>query len=258
MFGIQMFTLRDFVKTPEDYENTLKRVAEMGYQNVQITPPPHSSFEQTAALLKKHGLKADSAFHTLYGIEGNGELIAKNTAALGTDVVRTDSIRPEFRTTKEGYLESAALLNRCGAELKRQGLKFMYHFHAFEFIKLGDTRGIDILLGETDPELVLFQPDVFWLTAAGCEPSEELKRFKNRVLYMHMKDYVVTTKKTDILEEISQASAPVGTGNLNWDVILKTAKDIGVINFVVEDDMGILNPFESAAQSIANMKKLGF
>ena len=64
-FGIQMYTLRNSMKTPEDYENTLRRVAEMGYTNVQITPPDFAGVEGTQKLLEKYGLKADSAMCSL-------------------------------------------------------------------------------------------------------------------------------------------------------------------------------------------------
>ena len=104
----------------------------------------------------------------------------------------------------------------------------------------------------------MFQPDVFWLTAAGTEPSQSLKRFAGRAEYLHLKDYTIVAANTGTLETIRWASAPVGTGNLNWDGILATAKEIGIRNFVVEDDMGILDPFDSAAQSIAAMKSFGF
>ena len=59
-FGIQMYTLRETMKTPEDYETTLRRVAEMGYTNVQLTPPAFSGAEDTQRLLEKYGLAADS------------------------------------------------------------------------------------------------------------------------------------------------------------------------------------------------------
>ena len=257
-FGIQMYTLRETMKTPEDYETTLRRVAEMGDTNGQLTPPAFSGAEDTQRLLEKYGLAADSAICGVYQIPERLDQIEKDAKTLKTDVVRTDSTRPEARGDTEGYKRFAAHLNLCGAELKRRGLKFMYHFHSFEFVKLGDVRGIDILLGETDPETVLFQPDVFWLTAAGTEPSRSLEMFRGRALYMHLKDYVIVQPDSAVLEETKRASAPVGTGNLDWQHILETARSIGIQNFVVEDDMGVLDPFESARQSIANMKKLGF
>ena len=156
-FGIQMYTLRETMKTPEDYEMTLRRVAEMGYTNVQLTPPAFSSAKDSQRLLEKYGLAADSAICGVYLIPERLDQIEKDAKTLKTDVVRTDSIRNEDRGDAEGYKRFAAHLNLCGAELKRRGLKFMYHFHSFEFVQLGETRGIDILLNETDPENVLFQ-----------------------------------------------------------------------------------------------------
>jgi sugar phosphate isomerase/epimerase len=105
---------------------------------------------------------------------------------------------------------------------------------------------------------VLFQPDVFWLTAAGTEPSSELLKFKGRARYMHLKDYVIVPTELEKIEQTARASAPVGTGNLNLAAILAVAREMGIENFVAEDDMGILDPFESAAMSLVNMKKLGF
>ncbi len=257
-FGIQMYTLRDFMTNEKDLENTLRRVAEMGYQNVQITPPAFTTAQKLSEQLKSFGLKADSAICGLYDIPNRIPEILAAAEALGTDVVRTDSIKPEDRTTADGYHRAAEHLNRCGKALFEEGKKFMYHFHSFEFVKLQNTRGIDILLSETNPRYVMFQPDVFWLTAAGEEPSKALKMFEGRAKYMHLKDYVIVPQSSRKLEETKRASAPVGTGNLNWDGILKTARKIGIENFVVEDDMGVLDPFESAAESIENMKKLGF
>lgn len=254
--SLQMYTLREYMKTPEDFDKTLSRVAEMGYKSVQITPPAFINAPDMAKLLESKGLSADSAICDVYKIPESIEQIARDAEVLKTDVLRTNSIRHEDSTSIEGYKSFAAHLNNCGKLLRSKGLDFMYHFHSFEFIKLGDTRGIDILLNETDPEYVMFQPDVFWLTAAGCEPSRALYTFKDRVRYMHCKDYIITAKNDDTLEVTKNASAPVGTGNLCWPEILRSANDLGIENFVIEDDMGVLDPFESAKQSIENLTKM--
>ena len=254
-YSLQMYTLRAFMKTPEALDTTLSRVAEMGYENVQITPPAFINSVELAKLLEKKGLCADSAMCTVYEIPNQIEQIERNTDALKTSVLRTDSISAEDRKTEAGYRSFAKHLNNCGKLLRSKGLDFMYHFHSFEFIDFGGVRGIDILLGETDPEYVMFQPDVFWLTAAGTEPSRSLEMFKGRAKYIHCKDYVITKSQDPTLEKITNASAPVGTGNLHWAEIFKTAKAMGIENFVVEDDMGVLDPFESAEISLSNLKK---
>lgn len=256
-FSIQMYTLRKSMQTPEDFEKTLTRVAEMGYKSVQITTPNFTSTAVLAKQLYNKGLSADSAFCDVYQIPEKIDQICRDADLLGTNVLRTNSIKSEDRYKADGYHRFAMHLNNCGKLLRSKGLEFMYHFHSFEFIKFSDTRGIDILLSETDPEYVMFQPDVFWLTAAGTEPSRSLEMFKGRARYMHCKDYVITVGNGEKLEEITNASAPVGTGNLNWDDIFKTAKAIGIENFVAEDDMGVLDPFESASISLLNLNKMG-
>lgn len=257
-FGIQTYTLRNSMTTPEGFENTMRCVAEMGYTNVQTRAPGFFGDKELAAMLTGFGLQADSAFCGVYDIPEKLDEIEAGAAALKTDILRTDSIRNEDRYSRAGYESFAQHLNTCGKALNERGLKFMYHFHSFEFIQLDGIRGIDILLNQTDPDYVMFQPDVFWLTAAGTEPSESLKMFAGRATYIHLKDYQVVPNRTAVLEETTRASAPVGTGNLNWPAIFKTAREIGIENFVVEDDMGILDPFDSARQSIENMKKFGF
>lgn len=256
MISIQMYTLRESMKDLAQLDATLAKVAEMGYNSVQITTPGYITPVDLAKLLRSHGLTADSSLCTLYQIPDKIDDACAAAKALGTDVVRTDSIAAADRFSLEGYHKAAEHLNRCGKLLHDRGYKFMYHFHAFEWISLGDTRGMDILLSETDPETVWFQPDVFWLTSAGLEPSAALEKFAGRMQYMHLKDYTVVASGTAVLETTKSASAPVGTGNLCWERILPTAKKLGVTNFVVEDDMGVLDPFESAAISCRNLKAM--
>lgn len=255
-YSIQMYTLRNTMTTPEQLDMTLSRVAEMGYESVQITPPAFTDSVKLAKQLKEKGLSADSAFCDVYAIPESIDNILRDAEALGTKVLRTNSIRPADRNSEAGYRDFAEHLNKCGKLLRAKGLDFMYHFHSFEFISFENTRGIDILLNQTDPQYVMFQPDVFWLTAAGTEPSRSLEMFAGRAKYMHCKDYVIVGTDKQKLELITNASAPVGTGNLHWDEIFKTAKKIGIENFVVEDDMGILDPFDSAKISLPNLKRL--
>lgn len=255
--SLQMCTLWKYMTTPAEFEETLKKVAAIGYQNVQISPPSFTNVAEMAPLLKRCGLAADSAIHTVMSIPQHIDEITQAAAALETDVLRTDSIPYEWRTSAEGYHRFAEHLETCGRLLKARGLDFMYHFHSFEYIKLGDTRGMDILLSETSPEHVMFQPDVFWLTSAGTEPSSELRRYAGRMRYMHLKDYVIVPAGTETLEVTKAISAPVGEGNLNWKAILSTARELGVENLVPEDDFACYcDPFESAAISFRNLQKM--
>jgi len=253
---LQMYTLRKSMETPEDLDNTFRRVADMGYKSIQITPPKFTNTVEMAAQIKNYGLTADSVMCDVYSIPDKLDEIARGAEALGTDVLRTNSIRKEDRLTPEGYKAFAAHMNKCGKLLRDMGLDFMYHFHAFEWIDFGGVRGMDILLNETDPNYVMFQPDVFWMTCAGLEPSRDLELFKGRIRYIHCKDYLITKPRDGVLERFTYASGPVGIGNLRWNDIFKTAERIGVENYVVEDDIGRLDPFDSAQISFDNLTKM--
>ncbi len=254
--GLQMYTLRNFTKTPDDFKATLKKIADIGIENVQITPPGFFSVEETAQLLKDNGLHADSVFRPTTKVVDMIEGAKRDADILGVDVLRTDSIPNELRDSADGYRRYAEIMNAEGRACKAAGLRYIYHFHAFEWINFDGVRGIDILRNETDPEAVMFQPDVFWLTNAGTEASVSLKLFAGRAFYMHVKDYAIRKLKGKI-EDVPFHFASVGTGNLNWDGIIKSANEIGIERFVIEQDECEGDPFEAVKLSFENLNKMG-
>lgn len=254
--ALQMYTMRDYMNDITQVADTLQKVSAIGYRNVQISVPAFMTVRQLREMLDANGLKADSVFAPSMTIPENIDNILEMAQLLGTDVLRTDSIPKDLCGSPEDYRTYAAQLNADGALLHSHGIKFYYHFHAFEFIRFAQCRGIDILLNETDPDTVGFQPDVFWLTAAGTEPSTSLKLFKGRAEYMHVKDYVILPR-LGVIEDVQRTFAPVGMGNLHWPGIIKTADDIGIKRFVVEQDNCDGDPFEAIRASFDNLRGMG-
>ena len=255
--ALQMYTLRRHMNDLAQLKETLRRVAEIGYKNVQISVPDYMSVEELQSELERNGLAADSVFAPSMKITGMVNEITHSAQILRTDVVRTDSIPQEWAGSPQGYRDYAKVLDEAGSALASRGLKFYYHFHAFEWINFEDgVRGIDILLNDTNPETVGFQPDVFWLTAAGTEPSSSLALFRGRARYMHVKDYAIV-RRTGILESVPRAFAPVGLGNLNWNGLIPAAKDAGIERFVVEQDECEGDEFEAIRTSLENLHRMG-
>ena len=256
--SLQMYTMREHTQTLSDLEKTIEKLAEIGFKMLQYSIPETYDAKAVYDIFEKNGITNDSVFTPFLKIEENTKKILEQCELFQTDYVRVDSMPKDLSDSPAGYKMYAHCLNEASAELKKHGKKLLYHFHAFEWTNFAPgCRGIDILLNETTKEYVGFQPDVFWLTSAGTEASQSLKLFAGRAKYMHVKDYAIKPR-TGALEDVPNCFASVGRGNLNWPGILKTAREIGIENFVVEDDMGILDPFESARQSIQNMKQLGF
>ena len=255
---LQMYTMRNRMKSLPELEETLRRVAEIGYRNVQISVPAYATVEQVRELLDKFGLAADSVYAPSLEITRRMDEILHHAEVLGTRVLRTDSIPAAWARTEQGFHDYAKVLNEAGRALKQNGMEILYyHFHAFEWIRFeSGRRGIDILLEDTDPDCVGYQPDVFWLTSAGTEASESFGLFKGRAAYMHVKDYAITLR-TEHLESVPRAFAPVGQGNLNWPRLIPAARAAGIRRFVVEQDECQGDEFERVRESFEALNRMG-
>lgn len=249
--SVQMYTLRDFTKTREDLLSTLGRVAAAGYDCVQITPPAFITVAELADELGARGLRADSVMARTADVPAKLDEICRTAEILGTDTVRTDGMPGKYMATADGFREYAGILQRAADLLKARGLKFMYHNHVDEFTMFGNTTGMDIMLSETDNN-VMIQPDVHHIAKAGFEPSTALYKFEGRCEYIHMQGYAILPPPCDK----NPFTVPVGMGNLSWEDITAAAIDIGVCNFVAEQDWVIRDAFAEIEYSALTLKKL--
>ena len=254
--GLQMYTMRKRMKTREECDETLRRLAEIGFRSIQVTKPAFYTDDEFVGLLDSLGMKADSVFAPTGKIVEQAAAAGAQARRFGCDVLRTNSIPEELRGSADGYRKYAELLNAEGRACADVGLRLIYHFHAFEWITFGDVRGIDILLNDTDPKYVFFQPDVFWLTSAGTEPSVALKMFAGRAWSIHVKDYAIVPLE-GVIESVPRRFASVGEGNLNWPGICATAKEIGIERFVIEQDETYGDEFEAVAKSFKARRAMG-
>ena len=253
--ALQMYTMRNCMADEKQLFETLRRVREIGYRSVQITRPAYVTIEALKRMLDEVGLSADSALGHCMKLDEEYDAILHEAEVLGTRVVRLDGIPMELAQTAEGYRTFARILEKGGKAFRAAGYDMYYHFHAFEWTNFGAERGNDILLNETTPEYVGFQPDVFWLTSAGTEPSSSLRLFAGRARYMHVKDYAIKPR-TGALEDVPNCFAPVGRGNLNWPGIMKTAREIGIDHFVVEQDLCDGDVFECIKTSHDSLRAM--
>lgn len=254
--SIQMYTLRDFMKTKEDLSETLGKVASIGYKTVQISIPSFLSAQDLKKMLDEHELKADSVMAPTASVPDNLDNIVKTAEILQTNVIRTDGIPSSFSKTQDGFYQYAEILQNAGSLLHDAGYHFMYHNHAIEYTNFPDCTGMDILVKETDPACVWFQPDVHHIAAAGLEPSHALWAFQGRCIYVHMQGYgIIPGEGTD--PRVPRRTVPVGTGNLNWNGIVQTCQKMGIKLYVVEQDDCIGDPFDEITQSYTALKSMG-
>jgi sugar phosphate isomerase/epimerase len=151
------------------------------------------------------------------------------------------------KVTRDDFTRASELLNEIGLACHASGLKFGYHNHDFEFVKIEGTSGFDLLLALTDPKLVCFESDLYWMVYAGADPVEYFRNYPGRFELWHVKDM-----------ENSQAKdfAPVGTGIIDFNRIFSQKDLAGMAYFFVEQDDCKKDPLDSVKISYDNLVRL--
>lgn len=248
--GLQLYTLRE--ELPKDVKGTLEKVAQAGYTNVEtygfsikdqfwgLTP------KELKKILDDNGLKAVSGHYNLgsFLYDGNTEeLIASIEAAkiLKSEFLTVPWVDEPFRRNIKDYKKIAARVNEAAKMCKNAGLKLAYHNHDFEFQKHDGVTGYEILLKETDKDLVFFELDLYWVIHSGNDPLKLFKENPGRFKMWHVKD------KDKINNELN---TEVGSGTINFKPIFKEVKQSGMVHFFVEQENNFAsNSFESIKTS---------
>jgi len=250
--GAQLYTVREFTKTPEDYAVTLKKVKEIGYDAVQVSGGCKIEAEKLGGMLQDNGLVCAATHISFEEMQEDLDKVIANHKALGCKYVGIGGLPGKYRQSAEGFVTFAREATEVGKKLADAGQQFLYHNHHFEFIRLDDgRRGMDILYEETDPEFFKFEIDTFWVQTAGGDPIDWIRKMKGRMEVVHFKDMRVSAS------EIRPIMSEVGEGNLNWPGIIEACRDNGMVYHLVEQDVCLRNPFESLRISLENLHKLG-
>lgn len=237
--GLQLWSLRE--QTKADVPAALDWVKARGITEVETAGTGNLSAEEFSKLLKERGLKAVSA-HIGYDDltkDLSGSIAKAKT--LGVKYVMTAWIpHGKEGLTPELAHKAAADFSKWGEAFRAEGITYGYHPHGFEFVAFpseGGKTAFDILVGETKPEFVSFEMDVFWVFHAGIDPAALLKKHPTRWSLLHVKDI-----RKGAVTGLSTGGAPptdnvaVGTGQINWPEVLKAAQDVGVQHFFIEDE----------------------
>ena len=246
--ALTLYNLRDHVQTIPDMAATLKRVREIGYRAVQLSglgPVPPA---QLQAMLADADLIACVTHVDWDRLRSDTAAVIAEHKLWQCRHVAIGGVPDGYRN-EQGWHRLAREASAIGQELQTAGLTFSYHNHYWELERFGDRTGLEILFAEADPAVVFAEIDTYWIQFGGGDPVAWIRRMKDRIPVVHLKDMGV--------HEGSQAMMEVGEGNLNWAAILAACREAGVEWHVVEQDFCAGDPFDSAARSHANLVSLG-
>lgn len=245
----QMFSFRNYIKTPAGVRDTFRRLKQMEYDAIQlsgsIAPMPTADL---AAMLRDEGLTAPTSHSFAKTIVEEPEKEAERLLELGCR--HTAYPFPHWRPTGEGeVIELARELNEAAKRFRAAGVTLAYHNHSIEFERFNGRTMLEILYAEA-PELDA-ELDTYWVQKGGADPVRWIETLAGRQQVLHLKDYGMKP----FCDCNGSVMMPVGEGNLDWERILDAADRAGVTCWVVEHDGDTSDPFGSFASSIRFLKE---
>lgn len=245
--GAQFYTIRDFCKTTEDFAESLKKVADIGYKTVQISGTCEYEPEWLRERLKENGLQCvlthtpqEKLIKNTVGVAAEHDIFNCRCVGLGWygfDEEKADQ-------TYENFLRTYKPVART---LKENNKYLMYHNHDREFSKIDGKVVLERLAEEFAPDEMGFTLDTFWVQAAGGDPAQWIERLKGRVPCIHLKDCSFDRKMS-----------VVGEGNINFERVFQKAEEAGTEYMLVEQDWCDENPFECLKRSYQFLRSRGF
>lgn len=221
--GLQLYTVRRIAA--KDLAGTLAQVARIGYKEVELAGLYDHSATEFHDLLTKNGLTAPSSHLPITAIETDSAKTFADAKTLGHQWLTVPSMPWDKLQTANDWKGVAKQFNAAGARVKDAGFRFAYHNHNPELKDLGGgTTPLDVLASETDPSLVSFEMDLYWVVNGGGDPLAFLAKYPGRFKMLHVKDSAGPEHRI----------ADVGTGSIDFKTIFARAK--GVEHYFVEND----------------------
>jgi sugar phosphate isomerase/epimerase len=247
--ALQLYTLRDFTATPDDFSRTMHRVREIGYHAVELAGTAGLPPAEAAKIVRDADLQICSSHESPQMILENPQQVVDRLREFGI----THAAYPwpdgiDFSNIK--HVENLISgLDAAGAVLRSAGMTLCYHNHALEYFQRDGRTMLDEIFARISPEHLQAELDIHWVQAGGGDPAETCRRLAGRLPLLHVKDFSVTAQG-------ERQFAEVGCGNLNIPEILAAAEAAGCQWFIVEQDTCPSDPFECIARSLKYLKDM--
>lgn len=248
--GLQLFTVSDHLD--KDLAGTFKRVAEIGYRDVEIG----GTFDyygrkpaEVKRMLNDSGLRPLSTHCTDEQLKTQLQKSIADARECGITYIGLASLDDNDRKSLDAIKRDADWFNHVGEAVSKAGGHFFYHGHNFDYASVGGVIEYDELIRRTDPKLASFELDCFWCVRAGKDPVDYFHRFPGRFLQLHIKDLKPGYPPSTGGDDRPGAFTEVGQGVIDWRRIFKAAPGGGLKHYYVEQDTTDRDSLVSAKMS---------
>jgi sugar phosphate isomerase/epimerase len=249
--GVQLYTVRSVIEN--NLPGTLAAIRKIGYRTVET----YGGQYKTAATdlchaIRDSGLTAPSGHFSYSDLDSYFDYAKE----LGLEYMVCSMIPTTVANSSGSYKRAADQFNEWGEQARKMGMRFAFHNHDMEFKDYGGVTGFDVLMQNTDPALVEWQMDCYWVAQAGRNPIEMLRKYGRRMPSLHLKDRKPNVPTSYDTGPASAHFTEVGTGTLDWVTILALAAKDHITDMYVEQDQTELPPLESLRISYTNLVKI--
>ncbi|WP_322924766.1 sugar phosphate isomerase/epimerase [Paenibacillus campi] len=243
--GLQLFTVREDLE--RDFEGTIAKIAELGYQGVEFAGFYGRSAEQIADLLKQHNLEVVGS-HTQYNdLLNDAQSLIDYNKAIGNKYIIVPYLSEEQRGN---WSELFANLRKIAEVCNQNDVVLLYHNHDFELSeKIGDHTVLDALYAELPADLIQVELDTAWVQYSGYDAIEYIDKYAGRLPLVHWKDFKRTDDGIQMME--------LGEGEVPVARVGDAADKAGAEWIIVEQDNSLQAPLQSIEQSINWVKSYG-
>lgn len=246
--GLQLYTIRDFMKDEKSIDESFARIAEIGYTEAQ-TAGCTIAPETFGELAKKHGIDIVGTHYDWDAILNNYDETVRIHRLWNTTNIGIGGMPGDARKDYDALMRFIEDFNRAAALYAKEGFKLTYHNHSFEYIKIHDGKTImDLLVENLDEKNTSFVLDTCWVAHGGADVRYWIEKLAGRIDILHVKDLVLYYNAEGKREH---TMTEIGAGNLWWDGVIEAAEKAGVKYYNVEQDAHFAtgNPFDSIKQS---------
>ena len=234
--GLQLYSLRHLFEKG-DVAGTLAMVRRWGFTDVEAAGTYKMSAADFAALVKKTGLRIRSTGASFEQLAKDPGAAVNEAQAFGAEQVMCAWIPHEKGFARADVDRAASVFSKAGRAMRDAGLRFLYHVHGYEFQAGPDGTAFDALAAQTEPGVVDFQMDIFWVTHGGGDPVALFGKYPNRFPSTHLKDLRKGVKTGDPSGQApDDTSVALGDGMIDIPAVLRAANKAGVKYHFIEDE----------------------
>jgi sugar phosphate isomerase/epimerase len=242
--AVQLYTIREHLKTSADFAKSLKRLREIGYKGVELAGLGPLTDKELKAMLDGEGLTCVSSHEPGEQLFNHTDQVIARLKTLGCQVAAYPYPSGVPLETSDDVHAFIRQLEKAGRQMGEAGIHLLYHNHNIEFRRIEGRLILGMIFDSTDRLTLGAELDTYWTQAGGDDPSRWCARLKGRLPILHMKDYGVQKNPEG---GVQSAFKEIGRGNLSWREIVKAAEKAGCRKFVIEQDANWIDndPFAS-------------